>query len=161
MNFNQFLRQSNDVENFSIINIYDRAMRLNPYHRQQSISLRQCNIIFQFSDTKRRGRIRCKRGQWTYPRMDERMLNPHRSFSLLFLGSALDILSWVWVLSWDILNQALLWSTVLSSGCVGKEVKVVDNLEELWKFCKPSLLFTSSTIEVDPGTELHLEAESW
>ena len=89
------------------------------------------------------------------------MLHPHRSFSPLFLGSALDILSWVWVLSWDILTQALLWSTVLSSGCVGKEVKLADNLEELWKFCKPSLLFTSSTIELEPGTEVHLEAESW
>ena len=86
------------------------------------------------------------------------MLHLHRSFSPLFLGSALDILSWVWVLSWDILTQAL-----LSSGCVGKEVKLVDDLEEalLWKFCKPSLLFTSSTIEVEPGTEWHLEAESW
>ena len=41
------------------------------------------------------------------------------------------------------------------------EVKLVDNLEELWKFCKPSLLFTSSTIELDSGTEWHLEAESW
>ena len=89
------------------------------------------------------------------------MLHPHRSFSPLSLGSALDILSWVWVLSWDILNQALLWSTVLSSGCVGKEVKLVDNLEELWKFCKPSLLLSSSIIELDPGTEVHLEAESW
>ena len=89
------------------------------------------------------------------------MLHLHRSFSPLFLGSALDILSWVWVLSWDILTQVLLWSTVLSSGCVGKDVKLVDNLEELWKFCKPSLLFTSSTIELEPGTEVHLEAESW
>ena len=161
MNVIQFLRQSNDVENFSIINIYDGAMRLNPYQFQPSISLRQCNSIFQFSNTKCRGRIRCKRGRWTYPRMDEWMLHPHRSFSPLFLGSALDILSWVWVLSWDILTQALVWSTVLSSGCVGKEVKLVDDLEELWKFCKPSLLFTSSTIELEPGTEVHLEAESW
>ena len=122
---------------------------------------RQCNSIFQFSDAKCQGMIRCKRGQWTYPRMDEWMLNPHRSFSPLLLGSALDILSWVWVLSWDILNQALLWPTVLLSGCVGKEVKLVDNLEELWKFCKPSLLLSSSIIELDPGTEVHLEAESW